>query len=44
MDNIIQVLSGRNDTVALLDRVIDEHGEDPKDWLPIFYQKAQKLL
>ena len=44
MDNIIQVLSGRNDTVALLDRIIDEHGEDPKDWLPIFYQKAQKLL
>jgi type IV secretion system protein VirB4 len=44
MDNIIQVLSGRNDTVALLDRIIDEHGEDPQDWLPIFYQKAQKLL
>ena len=44
MDNIIQVLSGRNDTVALLDRIIDEHGEDPQDWLPIFYQKAQKLI
>ncbi len=44
MDNIIQVLSGRNDTVALLDRIIDENGEDPQDWLPIFYQKAQKLL
>jgi len=44
MDSLIQVLSGRNDTVAMLDKIIDEHGEDPQDWLPIFYQKAQKLL
>lgn len=44
MESLIQILSGRNDTVALLDQIMDEHGEDPQDWLPIFYQKARKML
>ena len=42
MDDIINVLSGRTDTVQLIDRIMSEVGEDPLDWLPIFYEKLQK--
>ncbi len=34
----IAVLSGRDDTLAILDKVIAEVGEDPDDWLPVFEQ------
>jgi len=43
MDNIINVLSGRADTVLLLDRIIERYGSDPKKWLPIFYQEVKSL-
>jgi len=43
MDNIINVLSGRADTVVLLDKIIKKHGSDPKKWLPVFYKEVSLL-
>lgn len=43
MDNVINVLSGRADTVVLLDQIIEKHGSDPKKWLPIFYKEVKAL-
>ena len=36
MEDLIKVLSGRAETVAELDRLRADVGDDPKDWLPIF--------
>jgi type IV secretion system protein VirB4 len=36
LDDELAVLSGRTETVELLDRLRQEHGEDPTDWLPRF--------
>jgi type IV secretion system protein VirB4 len=41
MDNIINVLSGRADTVILLDKIIEKYGTDPKKWLPVFYEEVK---
>lgn len=43
MDNIINVLSGRADTVLLLAKIIDQYGTDPKKWLPTFYEEVKLL-
>ncbi len=43
MDNVINVLSGRADTVVLLDKIIEKHGSDPKKWLPVFYKEVSLL-
>lgn len=43
MNNIINVLSGRADTVVLLDRIIAKYGTDPKKWLPVFYEEVKSL-
>jgi type IV secretion system protein VirB4 len=43
MDNIINVLSGRADTVLLLDKIIAKYGTDPKKWLPVFYEEVKLL-
>jgi len=40
MEEVVRVLSARADTVVLLDDIIEEVGEDPDDWLPIYYQKS----
>ncbi len=42
MDDVIRVLSARADTVILMDQIIDEVGDDPDDWLPIYYQRSGK--
>ncbi len=42
MDEVIRVLSARIDTVMMLDQVIKEVGQDPDDWLPVFYQRTAK--
>lgn len=39
MDELINVLSARADTVLLMDEAINEVGDDPDDWLPLFYKK-----
>jgi type IV secretion system protein VirB4 len=43
MDNVINVLSGRADTVVLLSKVMEKHGSDPKKWLPVFYEEVKLL-
>jgi type IV secretion system protein VirB4 len=43
MDNVINVLSGRSDTVLLLKKLIEEYGENPEKWLPTFYSEVKKL-
>ena len=43
MDDIINVLSGRADTVILLDKIIEEVGDDPEKWLPIFFERSADL-
>ncbi len=43
MTDIINVLSGRADTVLLLDAIRKEVGENPDDWLPVFYERVRKL-
>ncbi len=43
MDDLISVLSARTETVAVLDEVIKEVGEDPNDWLDIFIERANDL-
>ncbi len=42
MDEVIRVLSARADTVILMDEIIDEVGDDPDDWLPIYYERSGK--
>ncbi|MBM5782118.1 MAG: VirB4 family type IV secretion/conjugal transfer ATPase [Pelagibacterales bacterium] len=42
MDEVIRVLSARVDTVLILDQIISEVGDDPNDWLPIFYERTAK--
>ena len=43
MDRVINVLSGRAETVVLLKEILDEVGDDPKAWLPIFWEKVDKI-
>lgn len=43
MDNIIGVLSGRTETVLLVQELIKEYGNKPTEWLPIFYQKIKNI-
>ena len=40
MTNIINVLSGRTDIIALLNEIIKEYGDEPEIWLPIFYKRT----
>lgn len=40
MPEVIAVLSGRAETVKILDRIRAEHGDDPKVWLPRFAKEA----
>lgn len=43
MDNIVNVLSGRVETVLILDEIRKEYGDDPEKWLPVFYQRTKKV-
>ena len=43
MDDIINVLSGRADTVLLLDKIREEVGDNPDDWLEIFYRRVKEI-
>jgi type IV secretion system protein VirB4 len=40
MDEIVRVLSARADTVILMDEIMEEVGDDPDDWLPIYYERS----
>jgi hypothetical protein len=39
LGNIINVLSGRSDTVLLLEELRKQYGDDPSGWLPDFHKK-----
>ncbi|MDR1709132.1 MAG: VirB4 family type IV secretion/conjugal transfer ATPase [Candidatus Accumulibacter sp.] len=45
-DDELAVLSGSTDNIELLHEVIEETGEDPKLWLPVFHRrrKARRAL
>ena len=43
MDKVISVLSGRAETVVLLHNIMEQHGEDPEVWLPIFWEKVKEI-
>jgi type IV secretion system protein VirB4 len=43
MSDVVNVLSGRADTVIILDEVRKKHGDDPNVWIPIFNQKLKEL-
>jgi type IV secretion system protein VirB4 len=43
MDDIIYVLSGRAETVGLLDAIRAEVGDKVEDWLPIFTKRVKEL-
>lgn len=42
LDDALAVLSGRTETVALMDRVIQQHGANPEAWLPAFHIKRRE--
>ena len=42
-DDILAVLSGRADTVQLLDTIRAEVGDDPAVWLPVFHERRNAL-
>ena len=42
MTNIVNVLSGRTDTVLILKELRAIHGNDPTKWLRHFYEAAEK--
>ena len=41
LDDEIAIISGRQETVSLLDTIHAEVGDDPKIWLPIFQQRRK---
>ncbi|AZL15807.1 VirB4 family type IV secretion/conjugal transfer ATPase [Rickettsiales endosymbiont of Stachyamoeba lipophora] len=43
MTDIINVLSGRSETILLLDEIRKEVGDNPEDWLPVFYDRVKKV-
>jgi type IV secretion system protein VirB4 len=43
MEDMIAVLSGRAETVVLLDEIRAQVGDEPDAWLPIFTQRVKKL-
>jgi type IV secretion system protein VirB4 len=43
MSEIVRILSGRIDTIIALEQVIEEVGDDPDDWIPVFLEKTEKM-
>ena len=41
-DDALAVLSGRTETVELLDRIRKQVGDDPARWLPVFHGERRK--
>ena len=42
MEDVVNTLSGRAETVAISDQVRRELGEDPDIWLPVFQQRVRR--
>ncbi len=43
MSDAINILSGRADTVRLLDQIREKVGDNPLQWMPIFLEEVKKL-
>ncbi len=43
MNDVISVLSGRAETVGLLDEIREKVGNNPEHWLPIFTERVRRL-
>jgi len=43
MENEIAIISAREGTLALLDQIRTEVGDDPKLWIPIFHERRVLL-
>ena len=44
MGDVVRVLSGRAETVLLLDEIIKEVGsEKPEDWIDIYYKRLRNM-
>ena len=43
MSDAIHILSGRAETVELLNSIRQDIGDEPEDWIPIFLAKVYKL-
>jgi type IV secretion system protein VirB4 len=39
----LHILSGSDKTASIMDEVVAQHGDNPEDWLPVFYDKNSKL-
>jgi type IV secretion system protein VirB4 len=44
LEDELAVLSGRAETVELLDRIRAQHGDDPAVWGSIFHQERRRIL
>lgn len=42
-DDALSILSGRKETVNLLDTIRAEVGDDPETWIPIFHKRRKQL-
>lgn len=42
MNDVLPVLSGGENTVQVMDAAIEEVGDNPDDWLPVFYDKVSQ--
>ena len=43
MSEIIDILSGRADTVIILDEIRKRYGDDPNIWIPKFSEKLKGI-
>jgi type IV secretion system protein VirB4 len=42
MDDVINILSGRADTVLVLDEIRKQYGDDPNVWIPLFNKRLKE--
>jgi type IV secretion system protein VirB4 len=42
MDDVINILSGRADTVLVLDEIRKQYGENPNVWIPLFNKRLKE--
>lgn len=43
MDDVISILSGRAETVGLLNEIRAQVGDEPEQWIPVFLQRVKQL-
>ncbi|AWD32932.1 Type IV secretion system protein VirB4 [Candidatus Fokinia solitaria] len=43
MDDVISILSGRAETVLILDSIIAKYGANPEIWLPKFHKRLKEM-